>query len=62
MTCLRYLEQKVAAITAMSTAGDRETGLIFCGDFNCTPPFGSYRLATGGKIAEDDEDWTSRKK
>jgi len=40
---------------------DAKISVIFCGDFNCTPPYGSYRLLTGGKIEENDVDWTQRK-
>lgn len=60
ITCLRYLEKKLELVKSKYLGNS--VGVIFCGDFNCTPPFGCYRLATGGKITEDDEDWTSRRK
>jgi endonuclease/exonuclease/phosphatase (EEP) superfamily protein YafD len=38
-----------------------QVSVLFCGDFNCTPPFSSYRFLTSGSINQDDFDWTSRK-
>jgi len=59
LTCVDYIESTLNDIRkAFPTFS---VSVIFCGDFNCTPPFSSYRFLTSGRIEEDDFDWTSRK-
>jgi len=59
ITCLSYLENKLELIQTQNPS--KAVTLLFCGDFNCTPPFSSCRLAITGKVTASDEDWTSRK-
>lgn len=60
ITCITILENAVAKVKQENP--DAEVMVMFCGDFNCTPPFSSYRLLTTCQLNEDDEDWTSSKK
>jgi len=44
----------------LSDNADTDVSLIFCGDFNSTPPFGVVEYLTSGIIPADHTDWRSQ--
>jgi len=57
ITCAHYLQTKVSGLEADNPG--KTVTVIFCGDFNCMPPFSSFRLLTTGSIKGEDKDWQS---
>ncbi|CAG7722123.1 unnamed protein product [Allacma fusca] len=55
MTCIRSIESKLLQLRQLYP--DRVIRVFFAGDFNCTPPFSSFRLLTSGKVEATDDDW-----
>jgi 2',5'-phosphodiesterase len=59
IACVDYIE--TVSTELKNNFKDFRIAVMFCGDFNCTPPYSSFRYLTSGKIEDNDFDWTSRK-
>jgi len=54
--CLVELKETRREI--LSRYPDTEVGILFCGDFNSTPPFGVLKYVTEGSLSSKHPDWS----
>lgn len=57
IVCVQHIEAKVRDLKKKFPS--RKIRVLFAGDFNCTPPYSSYRFLSAGHIEHDDPEWIS---